>query len=45
MCKKRVILLTNIYGHTPGTNYAGAVYDPLGIAPSILVMGGVTDNR
>ena len=42
---KRVIQLTNIYGYKPGTNYAGSVYDPHGIAPSILVMGGVTDNR
>ena len=35
--------LFNIYGVTGG-NFAGNVYDPAYIAPSIMTMGGVTDS-
>lgn len=45
MNNNRTIRLFNIYGEDRGTGFAGNVWDTEGIAPTIMTMGGVTENQ
>ena len=40
MNDNKIIPLGNMFGYKKGGNFAGAVYDPKGIAPTINTAGG-----